>query len=529
MPSTHGLCRMGENLGVYMKGAFLCVIVVATLLILAGSGRGDAESPSFKRIAKERTIAVLDPSTFIGESFVVSPDGRRAAFIEKVGDKRTAVVDGVRQRPYDEISRPLVGGGLEFSPDSSRITYFAREDKDWFLVIDGQEQREHRLNIRSSTLLGEVVYSRLSMIRYSKEGAHYCYVAEEGDTQYLVVDGKAFGNRYEEVYSCTFSDDGKRIAYGAREKGGEKIFYVIDGVKQKEYGVTGHFTFSPDGRRFGYTAYPIKAWSRRGQREFVVLDGIEQREREYYEVSPVTFSPDGKRAVYWAEPGKAPAPKGVIVLDGREISDERAGLGSFVFSPDSTRIAYSAGVSVPPTFFRQNPPPPYEYQVVDGKGGKPYEGVSLAVFSPDSRRVAYYGRNQKKYRMVIDNEEGKAYDHTGHPVFSPDSKRIGYQARRGSDYFIVVDGREHSGYEFVSNPVFSPDGTRVCYVATQSGKRTVVIDEREGPFYDEIYPRRWQHRVAHTGIGFSSDLGFHYFAKKGNELVFVQETIVSTD
>jgi hypothetical protein len=32
-------------------------------------------------------------------------------------------------------------------------------------------------------------------------------------------------------------------------------------------------------------------------------------------------------------------------------------------------------------------------------------------------------------------------------------------------------------------------------------------------------------RVAHNGIGFSSDVRFYYFAKRGSELVFVQETI----
>ena len=449
--------------------------------------------------------------------------------MENVGDKTVAVVDGVRQKPYDEIIVP--GFGLDFSPDSSKIGFFARENKNWFLVMDGKEQREHQPEekFRSTTL-------RLSM-RYSEEGAHHCYTAEAADGQYLVVDGKAVGDKFAEVFGCTFSHDGKRIAYPAREKRGEKVFYVIDGVKQKGYDLTGTFTFSPDGKRFAYTAYPSKASSQIGRWEFIVLDGRE--EKEYYKVFSVLFSPDSKRTAYAAELGTDVKPKGAVVLDGQEISDERAGLGSFwvsgiffpklVFSPDSKRIAYGAEVLPVKSLFAPKPPPKSQYNVIDGKPGKPYEGVSLPVFSPDSRRIAYYGRVQKRQMMLIDNEEGKPYDDVGHPVFSPDSTRVGYRAQQGGDRFIVVDGKEYAKYEGVSNPVFSPDSKRTCYIARKSGKVTVVIDDVEGQFYDEIYARRWRKKVTHAGIGFSSQDSFHYFAKKGNELIFVQETIGTPD
>lgn len=180
---------------------------------------------------------------------------------------------------------------------------------------------------------------------------------------------------------------------------------------------------------------------------------------------------------------------------------------------------YQRGFMVP------SPAPSHDFNVVDGKPGKIYDRTSIPVFSPYSRRIAYYGVVNDRYRMVIDDEEGKPYDEMGHPVFSADSRRVGYSAKRGEERFIVVDGREHAPYEYVSKPVFTPDGKRVCYLSRKSGKRTVVIDAVDGPIYDEIYPRRWSKGVADRGIGFSSAESFHYFAKRGNELIFVRETI----
>ena len=494
------------------------IILILPIALFYGVD-SNAESHSFKRIAKEQSIATLDSSTIIPASFAVSPDGRRVAYVEKIGNKQVAVVDGIRQKVYDEIN-VYDYVPLEFSPDSTKIGFFAREDKRWFFVIDGKEQKEHE---PVKTLKP---FRSLSFY-YSEEGNHYCYAAKAADKQYLVVDGKVGSNEYEEVFPCTFSRDGKRVAYRARERQGEKIFYVIDGVKQKEYGIAYGFTFSPDGKRFAYLAYPKKAWTQRGQRELMVINGRE--EKEYYRVSMVEFSPDSKRTAYQAEPGTDVMPKGVIVLDGQEISDERAGLGGLKFSPDGKRIAYGATVWNFGTWMTPKPLTSYVYHVIDGKPGKTYDGASIPVFSPDSRRLAYYGKVQNKHMMVIDNEEGKRYDYTGHPVFSADSKRVGYTAKQEKDRFIVVDGQEYNKYESISDPVFSPDSKRVCYLAKKSGKQTVIIDDIEGQFYDEIYPRRWRKRVAHTGIGFSSHDSFHYFAKKGSELIFVQETIEPLD
>jgi WD40 repeat protein len=484
----------------------VALIMASVLLTFFYYGHSHAESFLFKRNVQERIVASIDSSTLIPESFTVSPDGRRVAYVVKVGSKQAAVVDGIQQKSYDEIKIDYFG--LLFSPDSTRIGFFVRDNSRWFFVIDGKEQREHQPANNPS-------------FRYSEEGPRYCYAAKTMDKNYLVIDGQVGSKESENIWSCTLSRDGKRSAYGVRE--GKKEFWVVDHVKQKEYGVIGSFTFSPDGKRFAYSAYPDKDWTRRGQRWFMVIDGRE--EKEYWKIFSLgVFSPDSRRTAYAAEPGTSVRLRPVIVLDGREIKDDIAGFSQPVFSPDSQRIAYMATV-YKKGFMVPTPAPTYDFNVVDGKPGQFYDRTSIPVFSPDSRRFAYYGVLQDKYMMVIDNKESKQYDDLGHPVFSPDSKRVGFNARQEKNNLIVVDGREYNAYEYVSRPVFSPDSKRVCYLAKKSGKRTAVVDDVEGLFYDEIYPKGWRMRVAHNGIGFSSDVSFYYFAKKGSELIFVQETI----
>jgi hypothetical protein len=64
-------------------------------VVLAGCGE--------ERVASEKRIAQIDTTTWIPESFKVSPDGRRVAYGAGVGDQRLVVVDDQEGKRYDEI------------------------------------------------------------------------------------------------------------------------------------------------------------------------------------------------------------------------------------------------------------------------------------------------------------------------------------------------------------------------------------------------------------------------------------------
>jgi hypothetical protein len=81
---------------------------------------------------------------YIEKPFLFSPDGQRAAYVAKVGEKRfnagekwSAVVDGKEEQPYDGI------GGLAFSPDSRHVAYVAGAGTKQFVVGDGKEGKQY--------------------------------------------------------------------------------------------------------------------------------------------------------------------------------------------------------------------------------------------------------------------------------------------------------------------------------------------------------------------------------------------------
>ena len=101
----------------------------------------------------------------------------------------------------------------------------------------------------------------------SPDGRHVAYVAQIGDEQFVVIDGKK-GKHYDGIgRAIVFSPDSKRVAYIAII--GKKGVVVVDGKEEKQYDNLGsNIIFSPDSR---HVAYPAQS----GNKQFVVIDGKE--------------------------------------------------------------------------------------------------------------------------------------------------------------------------------------------------------------------------------------------------------------
>ncbi|MCX7702480.1 MAG: hypothetical protein N2234_00030 [Planctomycetota bacterium] len=109
---------------------------------------------------------------------------------------------------------------------------------------------------------------------------HVAYVVRATDGKlYVVVDGKE-GKRYDDLAFLTFSPDGKRFAYAAKE--GDKWLVVIDGKEEKKYNGIGEGTiaFSPNSDTVAYAAITDTGWT-------MVVNG---NEGEKYDVI-VTIGP----------------------------------------------------------------------------------------------------------------------------------------------------------------------------------------------------------------------------------------------
>lgn len=379
----------------------------------------------------------VSPGTISG-SVVISPDGKRLAYIvRKEDNKRAVVVDGVEGKLYDSVepSKPV------FSPDSKQLAYIAsvgakasgQTSPEQFMVINGVEGK-HYAYIWPG-------------IQFSSDGKHMVYAASTqnansgtGRLLSLVkdgVEGKAYpDNGYiTPQRDITFSPDGQRLAFSVAE--GKQARPVIDGVEGKLYDSVNFFTFSPDGRRVAFLA-------KRGYDAFCVIDGIEGPAFDPPTTNSILppvifFSADGKRTAYRAKHGT----KSTVVIDGVEgkpYDDILLGpqyfnaIPGMVFSPDGKHTAYLA---------KLGPSDSNWCAVVDGVAGKAYAAVYSPMYSPDSQHLAFFASSERnKFFVVRDGVEGKAYARlAAGPLFSPDSKHLAYapQANDSGTGVIVVD------------------------------------------------------------------------------------------
>ena len=440
---------------------------------------------SFKGLGDVVGAIVIDgkvnemPPGFIRDSWAVSADGKRLAYmVKKEGNKWAAVIDGVEGKSYDAYE-PIVSQKPVFSSDGKRVAYFAEVDS-------GNSTQGH-------------------------------------NEQFIVLDGKE-GKHYGNVWPFVmFSPDSKHVLYVASTQSvkpgtGEMLSLVIDGVEEKAYMGNGYvtpqqdFTFSPDGQKLAYYVWDGK------QSRMVVVNGVEGKSYDAIN-GPLVFSPDSKHLAYFARRNG----KLFIVVDGvegKEFDDaQRADdAPALYFSPDSNRIAYRA---------KQGD----KYcAVIDGVDGKLYDQVSQAIyFSPDSKHISYSAKNGDKNLNILDGVETKGYYSSGQPAFSPDGKHFAYWARPSIDYtnyLVVVDGVEGKEYKSpAADPVFSPDGKHLVFVALGDTPYDEVIVADDVEYHTQLL------RVMDPRLGiyfkplqFESPTRFSYEAMKPNQQ-FVKVTV----
>jgi dipeptidyl aminopeptidase/acylaminoacyl peptidase len=157
-------------MNMFKKGIVLCVAIFLVCICIEGY----AQEKSLNRIVSERLIAQIDFSSWIQESFKVSPDSRRVAYMAQEGNKQFVVVDGKEEKKYDGIGE----GTLIFSPDSRRVAYVAQEGNKWVVVVDGKEEKKYD---------GIVTLGGGRVIFDSPDSLHYLAI-EKGNKIYLVEE-----------------------------------------------------------------------------------------------------------------------------------------------------------------------------------------------------------------------------------------------------------------------------------------------------------------------------------------------------
>ena len=387
-----------------------------------------------------------------------------------------------------KLNGPLVAGGdvdtlgLQFSPDSSRVLYYADQDTDnvnEIYSVPAGGGTPTKLN--GSLVAGGNVYS--SGLQFSPDSSRVLYYADQ-DTDTV-----------NEIYSVPSAGGAATKLNGPLVAGGN-----VDSLGLQ---------FSPDSSRVLYLAdqdtdnvneiYSVPA----GGGTPTKLNGSLVAGGNVFS-SGLQFSPDSSRVLYLAdqmtdtvnEIFSVPSAGGTSVkLNGPlPISGDVSSLG-LQFSPDSTRVLYHAD---------QDTNNDYELYIVPAGGGTPIKlngplvaGGDVSTdnlqFSPDGSRVLYLADQDTdnvneiysvRYYGGPPTKLNSALVAGGDVVFqqfSPDSSRVLYLADQDTDdvfeIYIVpagggtpikLNGPLVAGGDVLSTGLqFSPDGSRVLYLADQ--------------------------------------------------------------
>jgi hypothetical protein len=245
------------------------------------------------------------------------------------------VLDGKPGPAFDHIPPQ----SLLFSPDGSRLAYGGRrggavpqDPSVWLVVVDQRPGPE---------------YDQVDHLVFSPHGRHFAYKARQGGRWRLVVDGRP-GPECEDLAEGfpVFSPDGRRLAHGFKAGGVWRVrVEVLDGDRGPASGpegiVGGEFTqgvggitFSPDGRRLAFGA-------KDGDRRRVVVDG--ERGAGHDLLGAIVFSPDGKRVAYEAASYRNETDdRWFVVIDGRAETGHEGQLmrDTLRFSANGRHLSY---------------------------------------------------------------------------------------------------------------------------------------------------------------------------------------------
>jgi len=374
-------------------------------------------------------------------------DARRVAYPVTDAQGQSVCLDGKAGKVYYNVA------ALTFSPDGTRLAYWATTLTNVMVVVDGHEQRPFA---RGAELL-----------LFSPDSRRLAYVGGVGGERGAVVVDDQVSPAYDGIGSVTFSPNSRRFGYFAESQTGTNLV-VLDGkeIAVPDRPLEDSLRFSPDGRRVAYS-YGLR-------QSRVVLDG--QEGPAFDGLHDCFFSPDSQRFAYFAKRGK----QWMVVLDGKEVATTGEGRweGTTVFSSDSRRFATGVGPRGNCSLW------------VDGREQGAYDeiGEGSVLFSPDSKRLAYGAVRDGHSLPVVDGKEGKAYKAAHGLVFSPDSKRLAYWAELYGKRFVVLDDKEGQPYRNIALVTFSPDSRHLAYVAQrEDGSSVPVVDGKAGPPFDTIF------------------------------------------
>ncbi len=335
------------------------------------------------------------------DQVVLSPDGRRLAYVVGVAGQARLVLDGKEGPAFEGIDRPA------FSGDGKHIAYAAKLGDTWRVVVDQVPgpaaatvpagplpAKDGSSFVAVETALGpgtaSVVTYRPDLQRTVLKAltAEQVFLSEDASTAAAVValeGGKKVlsfslaapevvqeGPVFEELSPVTFDPTGTKLAYAGRL--GDRLVLVAGGRSEPlpAPSLVEAPVFNPVTGAVGTVVVAEKAFLH------LAFDPKAPKQPAYDGVVDVTFSPDGSRTAY-------------------AVEDQGRG-----------------------------------FVVVNGAPGPVFDRVVGPRFSPDGKRLVYRARQDGKRFVVIADADGKVlrqlaeHDQVLQPAFGADGVSLAY-------------------------------------------------------------------------------------------------------
>ena len=501
-------------------------LLLGAVLLHPAFVRGEAPM-IIKEIAKLDQIADA-------KQFFRSADGKHHAFLARRGSRKFIVFDGRPGPAFQSLERMKIVGldtgsnDSAFTADGSRFVYAAKKGGNLYLCWideDGYYESPPLLGIDAVVLspagrsIAAVVtpanasgarnnshvlfngalsrqweYVDPKHLYFSKDGKDFIYVGR--------VDGRPY-NSHHPVWNgrigpafpgdsgLTFlneTDNGRELCVftsaSTKSSTPYRLVHLGSDFKMTEERVDGHFHGTSDrapslaiaANGSGY-AYFV-SHDRRNPPFKVIHNGQEVASYDNKNTSPqnLTISPDGKRLAFTVFNNEGVGQNLQVWMDGKPGMDY-ATCSPIIFSPDSSRAAYIAGVTVDNRM---------EYYVVEGDEELgPYSKVESLMFGPNGQ-LTYIGRTEDpgEIRVYVDGKPGPVSDHILNNAvrYHADGKRVIYMTHEkavvGEKVFQLEEGVDHNGLASRPYPVaLSPDGNRYAtYMEEGPNEPGVFLD-----------------------------------------------------
>jgi hypothetical protein len=457
------------------------------------------------------------------------------SFLMLLGAAGPALADViVNQQPLGPDGQ-LFGGSR--SPQGNHMAIFAAKGSHYQIIVDGVAGPKIDnliFNIAGDPYRAESMWVNMPIpVIFSKDGAHWAYMAKQSDEYVVMLDGKELARGPINTHNLgaslnlTFSANGQHIFWSDDDAQGNYVI-MVDGKPGPAMRTLPQLVLSPDGSHYAYINYNrdgTGAWAFVDGKQVDFFGDIVQFTAQNNLVSTmrtpdgnnilllngkpeikansfrqITISPDCKQIAMIITP--QPNAPSFLVVNGKQVAGtEGLNVEKVYFSLDGNHYAALCDTKTGAKFM-----------IIDGKKGDEYPTIAQQVandsnmhwqyvtwtgnnanfgnlnlpvpgFTADSSKFVYVANSNGRQFLVIDDDESNPYGNTLMPVLSPVGNRIGaYAVTPDNTPHVLMDGKDTSSGagQRVSQLTFSPQGTHYAYI---SGGGTVCLDGVAQPGY----------------------------------------------